>query len=306
MENLAPLLITTLNRSVHFKRCVESLALCALADKTVLYIALDYPLHEGHKTGYEEIKKHLPNIKGFQEVIIIERDNNFGAVDNFFTSLNVVFEKYDKVIISEDDNVFSTDFLTFVNKGLTIYKNREDIFSISGYQYPIKVPKSYKDDIYIWIGFSAWGVGVWKDKWEKVDWNYPNLKEFLNDKNNIKKLNKIAENYVPALRRIVDTGYITGDTLICYHLFIHGMYSVFPVVSRVRNMGNDGSGVNCTNLKKDIYSNQEIYEGNSNCILPIDIEPEGSVFSSLYYHFRIKLKTKIKKPLKAILIKLGN
>jgi len=284
---------------------VESLALSTLADKTELYIALDYPLHEGQRAGYEEIKKYLSDIKGFKSVIIIERDKNFGAIDNFFKSLDEVFEKYDKVIISEDDNVFSTDFIAFVNKGLNVYESRADIFSISGYQYPVKVPKSYKEDVYIWTGFSAWGVGIWKEKWEKIDWKYPELKSFLDDKENIRNLNIIADHYVPALRRIIDSGNITGDSLICHHLFIHGLYSVFPVVSRVRNMGNDGSGVNCTNLEKDIYGNQEIYDGNSNCILPIDIEPESSVFSSMYYHFKVKIKTKIKKILKVNLSKLG-
>ena len=44
--NYTPILIPTLNRYNHLKRCVESLAKCTHADKTDLYIALDYPLKE--------------------------------------------------------------------------------------------------------------------------------------------------------------------------------------------------------------------------------------------------------------------
>jgi len=304
MENLAPVLITTLNRSVHFKRCVESLALCTHADKTILYIALDYPLHDGHWAGYEEIKEFLPKIRGFKSVIIIERDRNLGAVDNFFKALDEVFEKYDRVIISEDDNVFSIDFLAFVNKGLEVYEKRSDIFSISGYQYPIKVPKAYKDDVYIWTGFSAWGVGIWKEKWRKVDWEYKGLGSFLNDKNNIRAMNKIAENYIPALRRIIETKRITGDTLICYHEFIHKMYSVFPTISRVRNTGNDGTGINCVKLNKDIYSNQVIYNEGKNYNIDITIKPDKKIYYILNRHFRIKNISKIKQLIKCYLIAL--
>jgi len=301
MVNLAPVLITTLNRSIHFKRCVESLSLCTHADKTVLYIALDYPLHDSHKAGYKIIKKYLPSIKGFKSVIIIERDRNFGAVDNFFDLIDQVFKKYDRVIISEDDNVFSIDFLAFVNKGLEVYEKRSDIFSISGYQYPIKVPKAYKDDVYIWTGFSAWGVGIWKEKWNKVDWEYPELKIFLDDKRNIKKIKSISENYVAALKSILKTGYITGDTLISYHLIVHGLFSIFPIVSRVRNMGHDGSGVHCGYLEKDIYSAQVLNLKNNDTNFPINIEKSSKMYKSLKSHFRYSLWVKTKRRIKNIL-----
>lgn len=301
ITQFAPVLIPTLNRYAHFKRCVESLAKCTHAEKTDLFIALDYPLHDGHRDGYEEIKEHLPKINGFKSVIIIKRDRNFGAVDNFLESLDEVFEKYDRVIISEDDNVFSIDFLAFVNKGLEVYEKRSDIFSISGYQYPIKVPQSYKDDVYIWTGYSAWGVGIWKEKWNKVDWGYHELKNFLDDKRNIKKIKSIADNYVEALKNILKTGYITGDTLISYHLIIHGLYSIFPIVSRVRNMGHDGSGVHCGYLEKDIYSAQVLNLNNSDTNFPINIAKSSKMYKRLKAHFRYSLWVKTKRKIKNIL-----
>ena len=305
MNNFAPVLIPTLNRHVHFKRCVESLSACIHADKTDLYISLDYPLKDNHWEGYELIKAYLPTIKGFKTINVIEREKNYGAVDNFFKSLEYIFESHNRLIFSEDDNVFSSDFLSFVNKGLDIYKDREDIFSINGYNYPIGIPKNYQNNIYMWSGFSAWGCGIWKEKWEKVDWHYTGLKTYLENMQNVKKLNSIAEIYVPALRRILETGYVTGDSLICYHQIINNMLSVFPVVSRVRNTGHDGSGINCGYMESDLYRKQVIYTGSDSYNLPHDIKPNEEINRILKKHFRISFKSKIKTAAKLLLKNAG-
>lgn len=305
MENFAPVLIATLNRYEHFKKCIESLSKCKYADKTDLYIAFDYPLNESHWAGYKKIEGYLAQIKGFKTVIIIKRDVNYGVRKNYNEARNTIFNNYDRIIISEDDNVFSIDFLSFVNKGLDIYKDRKDIFSINGYNYPIIIPRNYKNDIYVWRGFSAWGYGTWKEKWEKVDWNYSGLKAFLENKQNLKKLNGIAECYVPALRRILETGYVTGDTLICYHQIINNMLSVYPVVSRVRNIGHDGSGINCSYMESDLYRKQVIYTGSDSYNLPHDIKPNEEINRILKKHFRISFKSKIKTAAKLLLKDAG-
>ncbi len=294
MTNFSPVLIPTLNRHIHFKKCVESLSSCIHAIDTDLYIALDYPLKETHYEGYNLIAQYIPAIKGFKTINIIQRDVNFGAEKNLQEAITVLFKKYDKIIITEDDNIFSNDFLTFVNKGLEVYQNRSDIFSITGYQYPISVPRSFKLDIYLWSGFSAWGVGIWKEKWAKVDWNYPNLKSFLENKQLFTKLNNIAEHYIPELRKILETGHITIDTIICYHQFINGLYSAFPIISRVRNIGNDGSGIHCSNLKNDIYTEQVLYTNGTDYTLPPNIRINNKMFSILSKHFRKNIKSKLK------------
>ena len=52
----APVLIPTLCRYEHFKRCIESLSACTGAEHTDVYIGLDYPAKESHRAGYEQIK----------------------------------------------------------------------------------------------------------------------------------------------------------------------------------------------------------------------------------------------------------
>lgn len=118
MKNRAPVLICTLNRYVHFKRCVESLASCTHASETDLFIGFDYPAKSEHWEGYKLIKEYLPRIFGFKSVNITEQITNVGRDENWFSMQRLVLDQYDRIIISEDDNEFSSNFLDFVNKGL--------------------------------------------------------------------------------------------------------------------------------------------------------------------------------------------
>lgn len=245
MHNYAPVLIGTLSRYEHFKRCVESLAECTHAEKTDLYIALDYPLNESHWDGYKQIANYVNKIEGFKAVVIIKRDKNYGVLRNYNEAQQEIFNKYDRIIVSEDDNEFSPNFLNYINSGLTKYKQNDDIFAICGYNYPIDIPKSYNANIYMWKGFSGWGCGFWRNKLNKVNFSVDELNGFLKKLNNIRKLNRYAGHYLPALLNILKKKHMTGDTAFCMHIIKNNMYCVFPVISKVRNYGHDGTGVHC-------------------------------------------------------------
>ena len=296
MNNFAPVLIYTLNRHVHFKRCVESLALCTGADKTDLFIGFDYPANETHWEGYKIIKAYLPNIKGFKTVNIVIRDKNFGAEANSKIMLVHIFEQYNRIIISEDDNVFAPSFLNFVNKGLDAYRDRKDIFSVSGYNSPFPMPIWYKNDAYLRTGFAGWGVGCWKEKWNKVDWSIETFNLLLSNKENYRILKKYYQRYLPQLLKIRDTGIITGDGLLFLYLLHNKMYSVYPTKTRVRNTGHDGSGVNGGNVG-GLYVNQQVYEGIEDPNLPANLEEDSRltkyVLKQIQPSFMYRIKTRI-------------
>ena len=65
MENnivtYAPVVIPTLCRFEHFKRCVDSLSRCIHANQTELIIGLDYPHKESHVESHSKILDYLNN-----------------------------------------------------------------------------------------------------------------------------------------------------------------------------------------------------------------------------------------------------
>ncbi len=258
MYSHAPILIITLNRYEHLKRCIESLSACRDSENADLFIALDYPLNESHWEGYKQIENYLTTIKGFKSIYIIKRDINLGSSNNFFDALKTIFAKYDKLIFTEDDIVFSPNFLDYTNKGLNLFKDDPNIFAICGYNYPIRMPADYDGNFYKWKGFSAWGCGIWKDKFEKVCFKTERITEFLSRPWNVIKLVKYADHYLPALLDISKTNHITVDTVICMHLIKNNMNCIFPINSKTRNCGYDGSGEHCKVILYDKYSTQII------------------------------------------------
>lgn len=268
-----PLLIGTMNRHLHFKRAIESLKKNVLAKETDLYIALDFPLKEEHEVGYKKNLEYLNALKGFKSVELIIRTKNLGSRDNFDSARLELFKKYDSIIITEDDNFFSKDFLYFINKGLEVFKDREDIFSICGYSYPTKNPFS-DNDFFAYDGFSAWGYGIWKDKFLNVNWDPDFVRKSMESKKITKKI--IANHLRSDLENIAYSGIATKDTQICLHQIVNNMYSIFPTVSRVRNYGNDGSGLHSTSDLEELYNTQQIYDGDSDYeldkYLKIDLE----------------------------------
>jgi len=299
ITQFAPVLIPTLNRYEHFHRCVESLSRCTHADKTDLYIALDYPANDSHWEGYNKIKDYLNEISVFKSVNIIKRDKNFGAIQNFRNAREQIFQTCDRIILSEDDNEFSPNFLDYINKGLDKFENDPRVIAICGFSYPIEIPKNYNYNHYFSKAFSAWGYGIWKSKYNDIDWSINNIKKFLKNPFNIWKIKYVPYDLLFGLFHIIKTGKITGDRIFAFNNFIHNTYSVFPTISKVKNCGHDGSGIHC-NVSKLTYILQEqmIDEEKIFCFDNVKVKEDPNIKKSINKHFKSLLNKSFKKRLK--------
>jgi hypothetical protein len=105
---------------------------------------------------------------------------------------------------------------------------------------------------------------------------------------------------------MIEKNTIHGDAYLSLYQFLNNMSSVFPAVTRVRNMGHDGSGTCCGYIENDIYSKQEIYSGDvGQCILPTDLQPHIEINKVLANHFKWPLRSKIKTMGKIVLLNTG-
>jgi GT2 family glycosyltransferase len=102
-SRLSPILITVYDRLSHLKQCVDSLKKCPEADRSRLYIASDHAASYKDTRRVAEVRCYVKKIKGFKEVVLIERDENIGAEKNFSNAKLEIFEKYDELIFLEDD-----------------------------------------------------------------------------------------------------------------------------------------------------------------------------------------------------------
>ncbi len=278
----SPILITVYNRVNHFKKCIESLKNCHLSKHSHLFIAIDAPCQNTDMEANKQIVEYSKSITGFKENTLFIRNQNLGTRKNIDLARHDIFQYYDRLIFSEDDNIFSSNFLKFMNHSLDTYESRDDIFSISGYQYPIRIPNNYDHTVYIWQGLSAWGFGIWKNKWEKMDFTLQRVNYWLKDENHLKKLDKVSQHYRFALKTMQRKNRISGDGFISSYLVENNMYSVFPTRTLVKNIGHDGMGNNKFISKK--FLKQDIDNGPIGDT-PYDIQPDKQINKRLWWYF---------------------
>ena len=305
MHNFAPVLIPTLNRYKHFKRCVESLAECTHAEKTDLYIALDYPLNESHWDGYKKIANYVNEIKGFKAVVIIKRDKNYGAIKNVKEARKEIFKKYDRIIVSEDDNEFSPNFLDYINKGLEKFEDDENVLAVSGYCQPIKIPINYNGNYYYQRRLPAWGFGIWKKKWKNFYYSHDDLISFTKKWSNAWKLYERSQRHFGSvLGAIKDGRDFYGDMAVGFYMTMNeNVRCISPTISKVRNHGHDGTGVHCGNMNIDIYKMQEIDKEKDFQYINT-IQNHCLIQAELTKFFGLSIKGKIKALIRYMCFKL--
>ena len=301
-----PVIIPTLNRFSHFKACVKSLANCAHASETELIVGLDFPPAEKYVDGWKKIKEYISQIKGFRNVEIVERNENFGSSKNSHSLQDYAITKYDAYIYTEDDNVFSPNFLDFINKGLEKYRNDENVIAVCGYSYPVDW-KTSENAVMQHNYFSAWGYGEWGSKRYSMLQSLSSefIKNALLDKSEYFELRKSLKNRIMTAFNFSRNEIPCMDITRSIYMTVKQKYVLMPAVSLVRNTGWDGSGEHCSNYGmkiKDIFSKQKISPETSFNLSAV----EKIEHSDCLEKFQMKIyENKIINSMKAYLILLS-
>lgn len=250
IEQYAPVLIPTLNRYEHFKRCLESLERCTGADMTDVYVGLDYPPSDKYRKGWEKIDLYLKEkekMHCFKNLYVRRRDHNCGVGkpgSNGSLLLEEIKKVSDRYIESEDDNEFSPNFLVYMNKAFEMFKDNERIMCVSGYNHR-ELQNISSDSVYCSYDAPAYGLGFWCDKKKKYDkWTYENLLTEIKHKPIISL--KMAFSYPRILNMaitMIKEKENYGDVRYATYNMFHNTFCLCPTLSLSRNWGCDGSGL---------------------------------------------------------------
>jgi len=262
----APIVLFVYKRLWHTQQVVEALLQNPEASQSDLFIYSDGP-KPGVEEDVKKLREYLKTIKGFKKIEIIERKTNYGLANNIIDGITKIVDKYEKIIVLEDDLVVSPGFLHYMNKGLEIYKNEEKVASIHGYVYPLK--KWYKLPQTFFIrGADCWGWGTWQRAWNIFEPDGRKLKEEIL-KRKEKKLFDMGGTY-PYFKMLEDqiNGKNNSWAIRWYaSAFLHNKLTLYPHQSLVKNIGFDKSGTHCQG--GDVFSGNEIDR-----ISPIKTFPE--------------------------------
>src|ERR1017187_3836419 len=252
MTNLAPIILFVYKRPIHTKQTIEYLKLNRLASESDLFIFSEKAKLPELEKDVKEVRDYLKTIEGFRSVTILERPDFLGLAKSVISGVSSIFEKYDKVIVLEDDIVTSPHFLEYMNEGLEKYKHDNKIYSVTGFCYPpnlFKIYDEYNKDVCLLPRASAWGWGTWINRWKTVDWEVKDFDKLLNSRELQKKYDETGGDksrmLIQQQKGEVDSWAIRWD----YAHYKNQAYCVFPAQSLISNIGLDNSGSHTKNLK---------------------------------------------------------
>ena len=250
MDKLAPIILFVYNRPEHTKRTIESLMKNDLASKSELFIFSDCAKIDEEAQKVKAVREYIITIKGFQMVEVIESDRNLGLARSVISGVSNLFNKYQRLIVLEDDIITSPNFLTFMNNALKYYKNDNYIFSISGYLHPIHLPDKFNKDVFITYRSSSWGWATWKDRWQKVDWELKNIDTFWKNKSEQKMFNRGGNDLTAMLNNQLRSKIDSWAIRWAYAHFKNNSFCLYPRVSFCKNIGMDRTGTHSANTRK--------------------------------------------------------
>lgn len=267
MLTLASIVLFVYKRLWHTQQTIEALKNNELAKKSTLFIFSDAPKSEKDEDAVKEVRKYIKSIKGFKEVIVIEREKNYGLAKNIIDGVTQVVNKYGKVIVLEDDIVTSPSFLKYMNEALEFYKDHEKVMHISGYIYPIN--SEGLPDFFFIKPTSCWGWATWKRAWQFFRKD-PDFFIKLFNKKMIYDFN-LSNSYNYWSQLIANKrGNLNTWAIFWYaSAYIRGCLSLHPKISFTNNIGHDGSGEHCG--KEDRFLWHELNE-SSEFVFPEIVE----------------------------------
>lgn len=276
----APIIVFSYNRPDHLKKTLDALAQNDLAKDSVLYIYCDGAkdnASDEQKESVDQNRRVAHAAEGFKDVVVIERENNFGLANNIIGAVTEIVNNYGRVITLEDDVITSRGFLRFMNEALDLYESDEKVMHVSAYMYPHK--KKLPDTFFFEVPYPGGGWATWKRAWDHFSNDIDELYAYWSLR--WKEFNKYGGNYLQKQLEANKNG-----TLYTWFIKWHGVLlkegglTLYPGVSLTNNIGFDGTGANCSAMSKFDILNPADY-------IPVKRIPikENKRAAKVIYHF---------------------
>lgn len=238
-----PVALFVFNRLDHTRRTIESLKNNVLARDTDLFIFSDARKSESQIKSVAEVRQYIKEIDGFRSVTITERRSNMGLARSIIDGVTTTVNKYDRVIVLEDDMLTSPYFLSFMNDALEKYADESRVISIHGYVYPVE--KALPDTFFL-PGADCWGWATWKRGWSCFNGDGRFLLDELRRRNLLAAFD-FNGSYPYSDMLVGQINGLNDSWAIRWYAsaFLANKLTLYPGQSLVHNIGNDNSGTHC-------------------------------------------------------------
>lgn len=287
----APIALFVYNRLDHTRRTVEALRANHLAGQSDLFIFADAAKDEPGAAAVAAVRKFIRAIDGFRSVTIRERERNLGLSNSIIRGVTQLCREQGRAIVLEDDLLTTPDFLTFLNRGLDRYENVAQVFSVTGFNFPIAVPPDYPYDAYASVRSCSWGWATWKDRWEKARWSVSAFDDLISTPEGRRRVDQAGPDLAPMLA-LQAAGKIQGwDVIWGFEHLRHSAVAIRPAISKIYNIGFDGSGIHCR--RAPFQQSALPSEGSSGQRFPEVVTPDPYFADKIAGLHRLSYTTKL-------------
>lgn len=286
---LAPICLFTYNRFFETRQTILALQKNYLASESDLIIFSDGGKNDLSWGKVNAIRKYIRQISGFKSVEIIESSVNKGLANSIIAGVTQIIEKYGKVIVLEDDIITTTNFLDYMNQCLYCYENNGRVLSISGFSFS---NNTFNQTFDVCFGnrASSWGWATWNNRWEEVDWEVKTYKKFQHNLIKRWKFNRGGSDMSHMLDKQMSGKINSWAIRFCYYQFEHNLVDVYPIKSKVSNIG---FGKNATNTRVSTLRFRSIPDNSDKreFLLPSKIELSKIALSKFRWRYSIPMRT---------------
>ncbi len=228
MKTNIAIVVPTFNRPHCLLRLLNSLANAAYSQNADLYISID---NADQQLETIDVAERFVWKYGTKKTIA--REQHLGLKQHILLCADIV-NKYDAIIVLEDDLVVSPYFYAYTQQALAYYANEEKVAGISLYSYAVTesgfypfFPRHDGSDVYFMQVASSWG-----QCWTKQQWN--SFKTWLAEHPELKDSRALPE-------YIKSWGAQSWKKHFIHYLIATDSYFVFPHQSLSTNFGDPGT-----------------------------------------------------------------
>lgn len=258
----APIIVFVYNRPEHTRRTLKLLSQNYLASESDVFIFADGAKENASEDNLKKLndtRKVIREEYDFKSVTITEAEKNKGLAPSVIAGVTDIVNRFGKCIVVEDDLDTSPYFLQYMNDALEVYKDTENVACIHGYVEPHT--KQLPETFFL-KGADCWGWATWKRAWDKFN---PNGQELLDEIHHRKCERHFNFNntydYVGMLEDQIAGKNSSWAIRWLASAYLNGMYCLYPNETLVLNVGFDGSGTHCGELKvsERFVANQRVH-----------------------------------------------
>lgn len=287
---MSPICLFVYKRYDTTKLMLESLLACPECADSELYVFMDEARNDSEADDVEKVRALFDNFQGFKAIHPYPARMNKGMARSVIDGVTTVLEKHESIIVLEDDLVVAPDFLTFMNAALEAYRDRSDIWSISGYTPTLKEIEQYdKNGVFLVPRAQCWGWATWSDRWETVDWEVSDFNYLARNKKRRKAFDMGGNDLFRTLEMEHRERIESWAVRWAYAASKQKMWTVNPMLSKVQNIGLKSSTSHVG--WHDERHNVELF-GNKTIIDP-NIQPDDKLVQAFKKHHDLGLISKI-------------